>query len=63
MMALLWGLFVYFHQIPPNRYLPLEVPEGPAAATSIQNISGPPQGPGRPLRAHLVRQAAILPPR
>ena len=29
----------------PNRYLPSEVPEGPAAATSIQNNSGPPQGP------------------
>ena len=24
----------------PNRYLPLEVPEGPAAATSIHNNSG-----------------------
>ena len=29
----------------PNRYLPLEVPEGPAAATSIHNNSGSPQGP------------------
>ena len=32
----------------PNRYLPLEVPEGPAAATSIHNNSGPPQGPTLP---------------
>ena len=48
MKALPWGLFMT-----PNRYLPLEVPEGPAAATSIQNNSGPPQGP-----ADLRRQAS-----
>jgi hypothetical protein len=30
-------------QIPPNRHLPLEVPEGPAAATSIQKNSGCPK--------------------
>jgi hypothetical protein len=35
-------------QIPPNRFLPFEVPEGPAAATSIQNNSGLPQGPADP---------------
>ena len=40
MKALPWGLFMT-----PNRYLPLEVPEGPAAATSIYNNSGSPQGP------------------
>ena len=45
MKALPWGLFVYSIQIPPNRFLPFEVPEGPAAATSIQNNSGLPQGP------------------
>ena len=44
MKALPWGLFIPI-QIPPNRYLPLEVPEGLAAATSIYNNSGPPQGP------------------
>jgi hypothetical protein len=38
MKALPWGLFISI-QIPPNRYLPLEMPEGPAAATSIQNGS------------------------
>ena len=36
MKALPWGLFLNFHTDTPNRYLPLEVPEGPAAATSIQ---------------------------
>ena len=40
MKALPWGLFMT-----PNPYLPLEVPEGLAAATSIHNNSGPPQGP------------------
>ena len=40
MKPLPWGLFMT-----PNRYLPLEVPEGPAAATSIHNNSGSPQGP------------------
>ena len=37
MKTLPWGLFMNFHTDTPNRYLPLEVPEGPAAATSIQN--------------------------
>ena len=43
MKALPWGLFIPI-QIPPNRYLPLEVPEGPAAAISIQSNSSLSQG-------------------
>ena len=39
----LWA--IHSIQIPPNRYLPLEAPEGLSAATSIQNNSGPPQRP------------------
>ena len=42
MKALPWGLFIPI-QIPPNRYLPLEVPEAPAAI-SIQSNSSLSQG-------------------
>ena len=43
MKALPWGLFMNFHTDTPNRYLPLEEPEAPAA-TSIQNNSSLSQG-------------------
>jgi hypothetical protein len=40
-----------------KRYLLLEVPEGPAAATSIQKNSGLPQGPADPSAGRLKHAA------
>ena len=53
MRVLPWGLFMT-----PNRYLPLEVPEGPAAATSIHNNSGPPKDLRTCVVRLLMRQTA-----
>ena len=41
------------HILGGYRYLPLEEPEAPAAATSIQKNSGLPQGPADPSAGRL----------
>src|SRR6476646_12278410 len=62
MKALPWGAIHVFPCRYTEPYLPLELPEGPAAATSIQKNSGLPQGPAdlSPGRL-LMRQTACAP--